>query len=333
MIKQLITLIALLVAPPMLAQSAPIYSDALYQQQRIEGLAPLADSINFAVIGDWGHNGHFYQRPVAHQLEIALYQLDGDFVISTGDNFYPDGVASTQDPLWQSAFERIYHGPHSFVPWHSVLGNHDYLGNAQAQIDYSNVSGRWQMPARYYSQRFTLASGEPVLVLFLDTNTLVSDYRTRAKYRATQGQDPGPQLAWLKRQLSGSDAAWTLVVGHHPIYTSGKRYGRDNGLVETLAPLLKRYGVDAYIAGHEHDLQHNQIKHSDLAHYVSGGGSEARSVEQREFTRYAEATPGFLTFSINADALQMSAVNHRGEVRYQHKQLRRNKEHKHDQQK
>ena len=245
-----------------------------------------------------------------------MYQTDADFIVSTGDNFYPNGVASVNDPLWQSAFENIYHGPHTFEDWYVVLGNHDYLGNAQAQIDYTEKSQRWQLPARYYSKTFTLENNEQVLMVFLDTNPIQPQYRDRDKYRSTQGQGYKAQLTWLETQLAGSKAKWKIVVGHHPLYSSGKRFGRNQGLRDILEPILERHNVQAYIAGHEHDLQYNQPKNSKVAHFVSGGGSEARFVKQREFTRYAEATPGFLSVSINGETLSVSAINHLGEVRF-----------------
>ncbi|OUS72549.1 acid phosphatase [Pseudoalteromonas sp. A601] len=307
---------ALLSSSALSAGEPVIYKDELYQQQKITKLNTLPDSLNFMVIGDWGHNGHFYQKEVAHQLEIAMYQTDADFIVSTGDNFYPNGVASVNDPLWQSAYEDIYHGPHTFEDWYVVLGNHDYLGNAQAQIDYTNKSQRWQLPARYYSKAFELENNEQVLMVFLDTNPIQPEYKTRDKYRSTQGQGYKTQLTWLETQLAGSDAKWKIVVGHHPLYSSGKRFGRNQGLRDILEPIMERHNVQAYIAGHEHDLQYNQPENSNIAHFVSGGGSEARFVKQREFTRYAEATPGFLSVSINGETLKVSAINHLGEVRF-----------------
>ncbi|MDN3376914.1 MULTISPECIES: metallophosphoesterase [unclassified Pseudoalteromonas] len=309
-------IVAALSSSALSAGEPVIYKDELYQQQKITKLNTLPDSLNFMVIGDWGHNGHFYQKEVAHQLEIAMYQTDADFIVSTGDNFYPNGVASVNDPLWQSAYEDIYHGPHTFEDWYVVLGNHDYLGNAQAQIDYTNKSQRWQLPARYYSKAFELENNEQVLMVFLDTNPIQPEYKTRDKYRSTQGQGYKTQLTWLETQLAGSDAKWKIVVGHHPLYSSGKRFGRNQGLRDILEPIMERHNVQAYIAGHEHDLQYNQPENSNIAHFVSGGGSEARFVKQREFTRYAEATPGFLSVSINGETLKVSAINHLGEVRF-----------------
>ena len=224
MFKLSFIMAAILCSSALSADEPVVYKDALYQQQKIAKLTTLPNSLNFMVIGDWGHNGHFYQKEVAHQLEIAMYQTDADFIVSTGDNFYPNGVASVNDPLWQSAFENIYHGPHTFEDWYVVLGNHDYLGNAQAQIDYTEKSQRWQLPARYYSKTFSLENNEQVLMVFLDTNPIQPEYKDRDKYRSTQGQDYKTQLTWLETQLAGSNAKWKIVVGHHPLYSSVKTY-------------------------------------------------------------------------------------------------------------
>lgn len=295
-----------------------IYDENYYQQHLIPQLSQAPESLNFLVLGDWGRNGHYQQRAVARWMDIAMYQLDGDFIVTTGDNFYANGVASVSDPYWQTSFEDIYQGPHLFEDWYAILGNHDYRGNWQAQIDYSNISRRWQMPAQYYAKNLELEEKSAVLMLFLDTNPLNPEYKHEAKYAETQKQDAAKQLTWLEQQLATSKAKWKIVIGHHPLYSSGKRYGKTAGIRGVLEPILEKYQVDAYYAGHEHDLQHNQPQGTSVAHFVSGAGSEVRPVEQREFTLFAESTAGFAAVSVKQNTLVTQFISSTGKVLYQH---------------
>lgn len=295
-----------------------VYNHRYYDSTTIADLQMTPDAKHFLVIGDWGRNGHFYQRDVARWMDIAAYTLDPEFVATTGDNFYDNGVASVEDPYWQTSFEAIYHGPHLFIDWFPTLGNHDYRGNWQAQIDYSQVSRRWQMLAPYYQKSLTLNQKGTALVLFIDTSPLNPEYANRAKYAATQQPDADAQLHWINTQLAASDADWKIVIGHHPLYSSGKRYGKTSGIREVLEPIFEQHKVDAYFAGHEHDLQHNQPQHTHVAHFVSGGGSEIRKVTQRPFTRFAAATGGFASVSISKATLTVQFIDYQGKVLYSH---------------
>lgn len=76
-----------------------------------------ANRATFAVLGDWGRD-----TPEQHHVAAAMGRTaataQADFVLAIGDNFYTDGVASVDDPLWQSVFEGVYThpGPPSALP-------------------------------------------------------------------------------------------------------------------------------------------------------------------------------------------------------------------------
>ena len=59
---------------------------------------PVEDSVSFLVIGDWGMNGIPVQKKVATQMVKYAGLFNVQFVIATGDNFYPSGVSSIHDP-------------------------------------------------------------------------------------------------------------------------------------------------------------------------------------------------------------------------------------------
>ena len=107
---------------------------------------PAAKAVSFLVVGDWGHAGEGAQRAVAAQMAAAARSTKADFVISVGDLFYPDGVASVDDPQWRTSFEDVYAQFALYIPWYVVLGNHEYRGNPQAIVDYGRRARRWRMP-------------------------------------------------------------------------------------------------------------------------------------------------------------------------------------------
>jgi tartrate-resistant acid phosphatase type 5 len=156
-------------------------------------------AVHFLVIGDWGRDGAGHQRAVAHEMGKTSDQLAARCVISVGDNFYENGVQSTSDPQWLSSFEAVYSARSLQIPWYVALGNHDYRGLPQAQIDYSKISARWRMPGRYYK----VAGGEfgaPQLDLFIiDTSPIA--YKDRSDVDAPIALTLGIKM--LSRSCAG----------------------------------------------------------------------------------------------------------------------------------
>lgn len=291
-----------------------------YKGGFIPELKLVDNSLNFLVLGDWGRNGEYFQKDVALQMSKAAATIDSQFVISVGDNFYPIGVQSTQDSQWKTSFEDIYYNFHLQTPWYIALGNHDYYGNIQAQIDYSKISRRWNLPSNYYSKTIKLNDGSKVLLVFIDTNPFINSYYSKENDVAekVKKQDTIAQKNWLINTLQKADASikWKIVIGHHPMYSGGKRKeSQDTKDIEaTFAPILDQYKVDAYLCGHEHDLQIIRPKDRLTTQFLSGAGSEIRPTGNREGTIFALSEGGFMTFSITPQLLVAQLVNAQGKV-------------------
>src|SRR5580698_6009459 len=88
------------------ASQAAVASRFLPLNLFASGASP--ETLNFLVFGDWGRKGELDQREVAEQMGLAAKTVDARFVISVGDNFYENGVASLTDEHWQKSFENIY---------------------------------------------------------------------------------------------------------------------------------------------------------------------------------------------------------------------------------
>lgn len=264
--------------------------------------APLA----FLVVGDWGRDGASHQREVATQMALTAERRGSRFVVSVGDNFYENGVQSTHDPQWRSSFEDVYVARSLQIPWYVALGNHDYRGVPQAQIDYAKRSTRWRMPSRYYKVAGTELQAPHLDLFVVDTSPLVHKYRDDVHSVIAENvasQDVAAQLRWLDEQLGQSTAPWKLVIGHHTLHSGGSAHGDTPEVVMLIEPLLRKHGVQAYINGHDHDLQH--IRRGGINYIGCGAGSEVRPVKSVEGTLFCASQSGFGSLSSSSDGLAL----------------------------
>ena len=290
----------------------------------VSGAAPDAGgSLSFLALGDWGREGAHHQRDVAIQMAATARELEARFVVSVGDNFYQDGVTSVEDPAWRRSFEEIYDAPSLQVPWHVALGNHDYRGNVQAQLDYSARSRRWRLPARWYSFEERAPDGAVLELFVTDTSPLLTRYYSHPLMRANMADQKAlvpVQLAWLDRALAKSTADWKIVIGHHPVYArrvlhqassastvSSATQWWAEGLPDTVSPfdpILRRHRVPLYLYGHLHELQHVR---SDVTDFVcTGAGSKLEEECASGGGDFCALRAGFVACTVNRDLLRVA---------------------------
>jgi tartrate-resistant acid phosphatase type 5 len=291
------------------------------QQEGLSGEAlpePFApEAFNFLVVGDWGRNGFFNQREVGQQMGQTGAEIESRFTISTGDNFYSAGVTSTTDPKWQRSFEDVYTAPVLQRPWYAVLGNHDWQGDVEAQVAYTRLSERWTMPSLYFTVEHAVDDSTRALFVFLDTTPLADPDRTYLYPQSTRLWDRSAQLRWLDSTLAASTAHWKVVVGHHPVYVASSKYEDNPYLLSDLVPILERHGVQAYFAGHDHNLQHLHPEGSPVHYFVSGAGSLTRAVDPEDpDALFALRVPGFMAVSMTALQMYVQAYDEHGHLYY-----------------
>ena len=279
-------------------------------------------ALNFIAMGDWGRNGADHQKQVAKQMGLTAAEVKAQFIISTGDNFYPSGVISPQDPSFKYSFEDIYTDFSLQWDWYVVLGNHDYKSNPDAQVAYSKISRRWKMPARYFTKKFPINGDlkNQVLIAFIDTNPLIPEFYKNAEYGPNvKGQDTTAQKRWLVKTLDDKDPSvkWKIVVGHHPMYTGGSRTdGYDTKAIRnSLKPILDRYGVDVYLTGHEHSMQYLKPE-GKTHHFISGAASEKTPVKLIPEAQMVASEYGFMLFSVTNNQLRVQVLNDEGYIIY-----------------
>jgi len=199
-------------------------------------IVPDADSVKFLILGDTG-SGTVNQKRVSASSERTALEKGCDFVLMAGDNFIQTGITSTDDPQLDEKFESMYHLD---LPFYVILGNHDLKGNWKAQIDYTQKSKRWILPATNYH-----FNAGPVFIQAINTTCSV---RT------------------LWQLFKKSPRPWHLVLGHHPAISSG----RHGGMLSLERFIVGLSGIDFFVSGHNHVLEHVQTRGFDQI--VAGGG-------------------------------------------------------------
>ena len=266
------------------------------------------DNFNFIVANDLGRNGYYDQKPIAESMGELAEEIDIEFVAAAGDVHHFEGVASVSDPLWMTNYELIYSHPELMLDWYPVLGNHEYRGNTQAVIDYSDVSRRWVMPDRYYTKSFEVGDSSTLRIVWIDTTPLIDKYHKEAEesYRDVAAQSIDEQLRWIDSTLAQADETWTIVIGHHPIYADTDKDDEEReNLQERVDTILRKYDVDMYIGGHIHNFQHIRVPGSDIDYVVNTSGSLSREVAPIDGTVFCSSATGFSVVSASDSTLTL----------------------------
>ncbi|KAH8739731.1 secreted acid phosphatase [Cryptosporidium ryanae] len=250
-------------------------------------------AFNWITFGDWGEPTAILAVVSRAMGEVAS-KLKPKFLVSVGDNFYRWGVSSVDDPLWDHMFENVFtHEALRDVQFRCVLGNHDWWGNATAQVDrhYSLKSPRWYMPnfwfytieefdaPRYAPHPYlsvnnghkdeSKAEMVKTKAIFIYTDSWLMSYRMGTDVNSRIWNE---QMKFIEDTLKAAivrDIDWIFVIGHYPCYSSGE-HGDNADINRILNPILKKYKVDAYIAGHDHHLELSRPKGSCTSHLLIG---------------------------------------------------------------
>lgn len=278
--------------------------------------AKLEKSVNFYIANDLGRNGYYDQKPIAELMGRMAETVGIECVVAAGDVHHFEGVRSTSDPLWMTNYELIYSHPELMLPWHPILGNHEYRGNTQAVLDYAGVSARWEMPARYYT--FTVEDNDvTVRVVMLDTTPLIDKYREdTVGYPDACRQEVEPQLSWLDRVLTDAREDWVIVVGHHPIFAQTEKSEKERlDMQRRVDTVLRRHdNVAMYVCGHLHTFQHIRRQGTDIDYVVNSSASLSREVGPTEGTQFCSGATGFSLVAADKDRLCLYMLDKDGKV-------------------
>jgi len=298
------------------------------------------------VVGDWGwsekqgaevsRNGSGFQaqKMVARGMERYARSsgLHPEALFMLGDSWYGDLAGGAASPRWIEQFERMYPVETFAGPAYSMLGNHDYqmlppeVNKLEAELEYAR-SGRgldarptrWTLPSRWYTFDFPKRNPQ-IHVIVLDSNMPRPDGSWQHGRDFTlKPEEQAEQLAWFEGQLQKPRTTPFLgVLAHHPVYSNGP-HGDHPVLVREWDPLFRKYKVDLYMAGHDHDLQHLEFEGHPTTHFLSGGGGAdlyVLKVDGLDRGPYAQEVHGFSHLSVTRSALELRHLDGDGRFLY-----------------
>lgn len=274
------------------------------------------NGFNFFVLSNLGRNGIKNQKKMADQMALLADSINPEFIVSCGNNFQAGGVESVEDPLWKSAFENVYKKSSLHVDWFPVLGNRDYKGNSQAEIDYSKISSRWRLKSRFYTFVRQINDSVSARFIFLDTTPLIGKYYQKEGYQDIAKQDSARQIAWLNAVLANSNEQWKLVFGHHEIYSASLKHGNNSGLIQRIKPILEKYNVQFYISGHDRDLQHLKERGGKLDYMVNATSNENQPSASNELSLFSKSASAFSSVTFHGDSIRYAFINSKGQPEY-----------------
>jgi hypothetical protein len=161
----------------------------------------------------------------------ALLDRTPGIVFTLGDNAYPTGSSADFTRCYGPTWGRLK------ARTRPTVGNHEYgTRGAAAYFDYFGAAAGPRNRG-YYSYR---AGAWHVVVLNTNCGSVPGGCRRGS-----------PQERWLRADLAASNAACTVAMGHHPLFTSAATHPP---ATET-RPLIRALydaGAELLLAGHNH---------------------------------------------------------------------------------
>jgi predicted phosphodiesterase len=256
----------------------------------------LAAGSKFCLLGDTGM-GNADQRRVA----TALASEGCDQVRILGDIIYREGLlpgrdvvtadacngsespTNPQDNQFCARFFNIYKGliQEQAVPFHLVMGNHDHRGDTGLWLTAAD-----NYPAIIFPNHFYAESYGDVCILSLDT--------------FLHRQREYGQQDWLQETLKALQGSckFSIAIGHVAYRSVGESHGDATGGERRFLRRNVVGHVDAYISGHEHNLQVLE-EQGTLLLVSGGGGANLTPIASGAVAQYAKSSLGFVTLEVN----------------------------------
>jgi tartrate-resistant acid phosphatase type 5 len=220
-------------------------------------------SVKFAVIGDYGACAAERADGCVAEAAVAamVKRWQPDFIVTTGDNNYPNGETAT---FWENLRFYAEYIPTNFEP---AAGNHDYpcdeCPEPFIQLFQRPLTRQFARPGR----------DNPLVRFFIIDSNAADDEDPKGLGRKAARINPLPeQRQWLE-QATHLPACWRIVALHHPPYASGGRHGNHPEVSSAYGWRYRDWGVDVVLAGHEHNYE-RILRPNGFAYIITGTGGD-----------------------------------------------------------
>lgn len=157
--------------------------------------------------------------------------------------------------------------------------------DARAQFAFPNASTTWRLPAPSYH-----IPGLPPWIAIHVADTTVFGFGGRFAEESLFSEPLMAREIDALTETFARCAGLKILVGHHPVFTAGKRTMLDNGdgellYMRRLRRAIEDCGVHFYLSGHEHHQSH--ISGPACEHIIQGCGG-ARQKPNPKHARRAD---------------------------------------------
>lgn len=126
-------------------------------------------------------------------------------------------------------------------------------------------------------------------------------------------------MAWLEKSLAESKAPMKVVFGHYPMFSQAAdgKPGRSEVQImmeQQFAPLFQKYGVDLYMAGHEHHYE-RPVNVNGVHYLVSGAGGKLDTPSRGGIEGNGLIKQNhFMLFEIAPEGLKYQTISSQGQI-------------------
>eukprot|EP01133_Synstelium_polycarpum_P013251 gene13251-15576_t len=284
--------------------------------------------VTFAAIADCGTWGGVFpvMKALAEDKDITMFIHEGDLAYGLNE--------STWD-LYGDIIEPVA----SKIPYMPLAGNWDV--KAAAVLAYTQ---RYPMPLPYPTPNTTLvpiaANGTDVPFSAVTYYNLFYSFSYSHVYIiALSSFEPydsnSLQYKWFEEELKNvnrTEHPWVIASSHTPLYTSSTGHnGSDITFREAIEPLLKKYDVNLYVAGHDHCYERTypvlkaEVLNSSKDTYTTeqgtvhilvgtGGADQDTWLEQPVWSAHRELSVGYTKIKADKHTMDVTFLRVNGTV-------------------